>query len=172
MFIFLNDLSPYKTIKFLREVWILLCCIRCAIIINNTAKPRPKAHMDMILFEVFLKSIDLIPQQNILQRHYLYYRWFHCTLWSCGIKWIFFKNTLKRIMSMRLWMRFYGICNPQPPFLFSACWDVLQIVHAPDLLANAYSPLHIGSTWLLLQKKWFFTLSVFSSDHSQHFHLH
>ena len=27
------------------------------------------AHMDMILFEVFLKSIDLIPQQ-ILQRHY------------------------------------------------------------------------------------------------------
>ena len=29
--------------------------------------------MDMILFEVFLKSIDLIPQQKILQRHYLYY---------------------------------------------------------------------------------------------------
>ena len=28
--------------------------------------------MDMILFEVFLKSIDLIPQQYILQRHYLY----------------------------------------------------------------------------------------------------
>ena len=34
--------------------------------------------MDMILFEVFLKSIDLIPQQQILQRHYLYYRC-HCT---------------------------------------------------------------------------------------------
>ena len=29
--------------------------------------------MDMILFEVFLKSIDLIPQQQILQWHYLYY---------------------------------------------------------------------------------------------------
>ena len=29
--------------------------------------------MDMILFEVFLKSIDLIPQQQILQHHYLYY---------------------------------------------------------------------------------------------------
>ena len=29
--------------------------------------------MDMILFEVFLKSIDLIPQQQILQRHYVYY---------------------------------------------------------------------------------------------------
>ena len=39
----------------------------------DTVKPRPEAHMDMILFEVFLKSIDLIPQQ-ILQRHYLYYR--------------------------------------------------------------------------------------------------
>ena len=37
-------------------------------------KPRPEAHMDMILFEVFLKSIDLIPQQQILQQHYLYYR--------------------------------------------------------------------------------------------------
>ena len=39
-----------------------------------TVKPRPEAHMDMILFEVFLKSIDLIPQQQILQRHHLYYR--------------------------------------------------------------------------------------------------
>ena len=38
-----------------------------------TVKPRPEAHMD-ILFEVCLKSIDLIPQQQILQRHYLYYR--------------------------------------------------------------------------------------------------
>ena len=39
-----------------------------------TVKPRPEAHMDMMLFEVSLKSIDLIPQQQILQRHYLYYR--------------------------------------------------------------------------------------------------
>ena len=39
-----------------------------------TVKPHPEAHMDMILFEVFLESIDLIPQQQILQRHYLYYR--------------------------------------------------------------------------------------------------
>ena len=39
-----------------------------------TVKPRPEAHMDMILFEVFLKRIDLIPQQQILQWHYLYYR--------------------------------------------------------------------------------------------------
>ena len=51
-------------------------------------------------FEVFLKSIDLIPQQQILQRHYLYYRSCHCTIWSCRIKWIFFKNTSKRIMSI------------------------------------------------------------------------
>ena len=36
-----------------------------------TIKPRLEAHMDMILFEVFLKSIDLIPQQQILQQHYL-----------------------------------------------------------------------------------------------------
>ena len=41
---------------------------------KDTVGPRPEAHMDMILFEVFLKSIDLIPQQQILQRHYLYYR--------------------------------------------------------------------------------------------------
>ena len=41
---------------------------------DYTVKPRPEAHMDMILFEVFLKNIDLIPQQQILQRHYLYYR--------------------------------------------------------------------------------------------------
>ena len=32
---------------------------------THTVKPRPEAHMDMILFEVFLKSIDLIPQQQI-----------------------------------------------------------------------------------------------------------
>ena len=41
---------------------------------SNTLKPRPEAHMDMILFEMFLKSIDLISQQQILQRHYSYYR--------------------------------------------------------------------------------------------------
>ena len=27
----------------------------------GTVKPRPDAHMDMILFEVFLKNIHLIP---------------------------------------------------------------------------------------------------------------
>ena len=41
---------------------------------QHTLKPRPEAHMDMILVKVVLKSIDLIPQQQILQRHYLYYR--------------------------------------------------------------------------------------------------
>ena len=39
---------------------------------SYTVKPRPEARMDMILLEVILKSIDLIPQQQILQRHYLY----------------------------------------------------------------------------------------------------
>ena len=37
-----------------------------------TVKPRPQADMDMILFEVFLKSIDLIPQQQILQLGTIY----------------------------------------------------------------------------------------------------
>ena len=43
--------------------------------IINAGKPRPEANMDMILLELFLKSIDLIPQQQILQRHHLYYRY-------------------------------------------------------------------------------------------------
>ena len=34
-------------------------------IFYTTVKPRPEAHMDMIFFEVFLKSIDLIPQPQI-----------------------------------------------------------------------------------------------------------
>ena len=37
----------------------------------HTVKPRPEAHMDMILFEVFLKNIHLIPQYQIVRRHYL-----------------------------------------------------------------------------------------------------
>ena len=36
-----------------------------------TVKPRPEAHMDMILFEVFLKNIHLIPQDHIVQSHYI-----------------------------------------------------------------------------------------------------
>ena len=38
---------------------------------TNTVKPRPEAHMDMIIFEVFLKNIHLIPQDQIVQWHYL-----------------------------------------------------------------------------------------------------
>ena len=37
----------------------------------STVKLRPEAHMDMILFEVFLKNIHLIPQDQIVQWHYL-----------------------------------------------------------------------------------------------------
>ena len=33
----------------------------------NTVKPRPEAHMDVILFEVCLKNIQLIPQEQIVQ---------------------------------------------------------------------------------------------------------
>ena len=37
------------------------------VIVNmHTVKPRPEAHMDMILFEVFLKNIHLIPQDQIV----------------------------------------------------------------------------------------------------------
>ena len=32
-----------------------------------TVEPRPEAHMDMILFEVILKNIHLIPQDQIVQ---------------------------------------------------------------------------------------------------------
>ena len=35
--------------------------------IEHTVKHRPEAHMDMILFEVFLKNIHLIPQDQIVQ---------------------------------------------------------------------------------------------------------
>ena len=38
---------------------------------SPTVKPRPEAHMDMILLEVFLKNIHLIPQDQIVQWHYL-----------------------------------------------------------------------------------------------------
>ena len=48
--------------------------VNCVICLAHTVKPRPEAHMDMVLSKVFLKSIDLIPQQQILQQHYLYYR--------------------------------------------------------------------------------------------------
>ena len=34
---------------------------------SHTVKPRPEAHMDIILFEVFLKNIQLIPQDQIVQ---------------------------------------------------------------------------------------------------------
>ena len=50
------------------HLWMLYYVLLC-----TTVKPRPEAHIDMILFEMFLKSIDLISQQQILQRHYLYY---------------------------------------------------------------------------------------------------
>ena len=32
---------------------------------KHTVKPRPEAHMDMILFEVFLKNIHLIPDSTM-----------------------------------------------------------------------------------------------------------
>ena len=49
---------------------MIFCLIKMSV---QTFLEENEAHIDMILFEVFLKSIDLIPQQQILQRHYLYY---------------------------------------------------------------------------------------------------
>ena len=40
-------------------------CLKCDIFVYISVKPHPEAHIDMILFEVFLKNIDLIPQQHI-----------------------------------------------------------------------------------------------------------
>ena len=51
---------------FLKDWWKFIQIHRY----STTVKPRPEVHMDMTLFEVFLKSVDLIPQQ-ILQLHYL-----------------------------------------------------------------------------------------------------
>ena len=35
-------------------------------LMTYAVKPRPEAHMDLILFEVFLKNIHLIPQDQIV----------------------------------------------------------------------------------------------------------
>ena len=40
---------------------------KLSLMTSSTVKPRPEAHMDMILFEVFLKNIHLIPQDQIVQ---------------------------------------------------------------------------------------------------------
>ena len=49
------------------------CCLQQQqmYVVMYTVKPRPEAHMDMIHFEVFLKNIHLIPQDQIVQWHYL-----------------------------------------------------------------------------------------------------
>ena len=44
------------------------------IMIYHTVKPRPEAHMGMIPPEVLLRNIHLIPQDQTVQWHYLYYK--------------------------------------------------------------------------------------------------
>ena len=86
-------------------IWIKMSMVKP---VTYTIKPRLEAHMDMILFEVFLKSIGLIPQQQILvQRYYLYYRQCHyLILWNqVDILQKHFKNYH---VHMCLWTRFYG----------------------------------------------------------------
>ena len=57
----------YKSLK--KSISLLSCDIK-----HTTVKPRPEAHMGMIPPEALLKGIGLIPQQQTLQQHYLYYR--------------------------------------------------------------------------------------------------
>ena len=104
------DILYIEKVAEINWIELLKLCVRHRST-HTTVKPRPEAHMDMILFEVFLKTIDLIPQQQILQRHYLYYRQCHCTIWSCGIRWIFFKNASKRIMSISSSGRGFTVCE-------------------------------------------------------------
>ena len=66
--------SFFSAVVLVYPIFLLCNAVAKTTTNTTTVKPRPKAHMDMILFEGFLKSIDLIPQQQILQRHYLYYR--------------------------------------------------------------------------------------------------
>ena len=67
--------------------------------------------MDMILFEVFLKSIDLIPQPTDYYNGTIYVIDNVIVLsGSCGIKWIFFKNTSKWIMSICAFGRGFTVC--------------------------------------------------------------
>ena len=61
--------------------------------------------MDTILFDVFLKSIDLIPQQQILQRHYLQ---IDNVIVLSDLVDILQKHLKKDHVHMRLWTRFYG----------------------------------------------------------------
>ena len=56
------------------DISILICWFALDIVIcQHTVKPRPEAHMGMIPPEALLKGIGLTPQQQTLQRHYLYY---------------------------------------------------------------------------------------------------
>ena len=56
------------------DVESLLQMVTCHTLNDDiTVKPHPEAHMDMILFEVFLRNIHLIPQDQIVQWHYLNY---------------------------------------------------------------------------------------------------
>ena len=50
-----------------------LICMNFLIVLSYR-KASSRGAYGHYLFEVFLKSIDLIPQQQILQHHYLYYR--------------------------------------------------------------------------------------------------
>ena len=64
--------------------------------------------MDVILFEVFLRGIDLIPQRQILQRHYLYFtcRLYYLILWNQVD--IPQEHFGRDHVHMHLWTRFYG----------------------------------------------------------------
>ena len=72
---------PKRNKKFCLEVLLISCWKKTFMIdtvveytVYHKTSSRGAYIMDMIIFEVFLKSIDLIPQQQVLQRQYLYYK--------------------------------------------------------------------------------------------------
>ena len=87
-----------------------------------------------------------------LQQQYLYHRC-HCTIWSCGIKWIFFKNTSKRIMSICASGRGFTVCARRQEE-----WTNLWVYH----ICKTQSPCF---TWCSMNS--WPSMSLFSSDWSR-----
>ena len=60
--------KPKQTAAFMNECSTILMFLKEFLYLHvPTVTPRPEAHMDMILFEVFLKNIHLFPQDQIVK---------------------------------------------------------------------------------------------------------
>ena len=108
---YLDDLKTGNpsVLKVYEKLFLLLSGWPSSIILryiapSYTVKPHPEAHMAMILFEVFLKSIDLITQHNgtiyiIKSLNYLFW-WNQVDILQ--------KHSKKDHVHMHLWTRFYA----------------------------------------------------------------